>query len=115
MHKDAAKIQGQIFQLTEINGPVFKIKNDPRISPFGRFLRRYSRDELPQLFNALKGDMNVVGPRPMILRDYKGFFEDWHRRRFSMRPGLTCYWLLAGQRTQRATVQGMNAIGYGIY
>lgn len=100
MCKDADKIQGQISQLNEMNGPVFKIKNDPRISPFGRFLRRYSLDELPQLFNVLKGDMNVVGPRPMVLRDYKGCFEDWHRRRFPMRPGLTCYWQVRGRNAQ---------------
>jgi len=63
----------------------------------GRFLRKTSIDELPQLFNVLKGDMSLVGPRPLPVRDYEGFDEDWHRRRFSVRPGITCLWQVDGR------------------
>lgn len=94
---NADKMQNEFIHLNEMDGPVFKIKNDPRITPVGRFLRKYSIDELPQLFNVLLGDMSIVGPRPMALRDYEGFPEDWQRRRFSMRPGLTCYWQVRGR------------------
>jgi len=81
----------------EASGPVFKIKNDPRVTFLGRFLRRTSIDELPQLFNVLKGDMSLVGPRPLPLRDYAGFSQDWHRRRFSVKPGITCLWQISGR------------------
>ena len=81
----------------EVSGPVFKIRNDPRITPIGRFLRKTSIDELPQLLNVLKGDMSLVGPRPLPLRDYAGFNEDWQRRRFSVKPGITCLWQVNGR------------------
>jgi exopolysaccharide biosynthesis polyprenyl glycosylphosphotransferase len=81
----------------EVSGPVFKIKNDPRITAIGRILRRTSIDELPQLINVLKGDMSLVGPRPLPVRDYEGFNEDWQRRRFSVRPGITCLWQVNGR------------------
>jgi lipopolysaccharide/colanic/teichoic acid biosynthesis glycosyltransferase len=87
----------EIEHLNEVSGPVFKIKNDPRITPIGRILRKMSIDELPQLFNVLKDDMSLVGPRPLPVRDYKGFDEDWHRRRFSVRPGITCLWQVNGR------------------
>ena len=83
--------------LNEISGPVFKIKEDPRITKIGKFLRRTSLDEIPQLFNVLKGDMSLVGPRPLPERDYNGFNADWHRRRFSVRPGMTCLWQIKGR------------------
>jgi lipopolysaccharide/colanic/teichoic acid biosynthesis glycosyltransferase len=63
----------------------------------GRFLRKTSIDELPQLINVLKGDMSLVGPRPLPVRDYEGFNEDWQRRRFSVRPGITCLWQVSGR------------------
>ena len=81
----------------KLAGPVFKIKNDPRITPIGKFLRKTSIDELPQLFNVLKGDMSLVGPRPLPVRDYEGFNEDWQRRRFSVKPGITCLWQVRGE------------------
>ena len=83
--------------LNEASGPVFKIKEDPRVTFLGRFLRRTSIDELPQLFNVLMGDMSLVGPRPLPVRDYQGFNQDWHRRRFSVKPGITCLWQIYGR------------------
>jgi exopolysaccharide biosynthesis polyprenyl glycosylphosphotransferase len=97
MVQGAEQILCQLEELNEVSGPVFKIKNDPRITPLGKFLRRSSIDELPQLFNVLLGDMSLVGPRPMAVRDYQGFNEDWQRRRFSLRPGMTCLWQVNGR------------------
>jgi exopolysaccharide biosynthesis polyprenyl glycosylphosphotransferase len=97
MVPNAEKLMGQLEQLNEVAGPVFKIKNDPRITPVGKFLRRTSIDELPQLINVIKGDMSLVGPRPLPVRDYNGFNEDWQRRRFSIRPGITCLWQVNGR------------------
>jgi len=96
---DAEKKMRDIEHLNEACGPVFKIKRDPRITPIGRVLRKTSIDELPQLINVLKGDMSLVGPRPLPVRDYEGFSEDWHRRRFSVRPGITCLWQVNGRNT----------------
>jgi exopolysaccharide biosynthesis polyprenyl glycosylphosphotransferase len=97
MVADAAERQREIEHLNEARGPVFKIRSDPRITPVGRLLRKTSIDELPQLFNVLKGDMSLVGPRPLPLRDYQGFRQDWQRRRFSVRPGITCLWQINGR------------------
>lgn len=94
---DAEKRMKEIEHLNEVSGPVFKIKNDPRITRVGRMLRKTSIDELPQLINVLKGDMSLVGPRPLPIRDYEGFSEDWQRRRFSVRPGITCLWQIGGR------------------
>ena len=97
MVADAEQRQQEIEHLNEASGPVFKIRNDPRLTPVGKFLRKTSIDELPQLFNVLKGDMSLVGPRPLPVRDYEGFDQDWQRRRFSVRPGITCLWQINGR------------------
>ena len=100
MVADAERKLQEIEHLNEVSGPVFKIKNDPRVTPVGKFLRKTSIDELPQLFNVLSGDMSLVGPRPLQLRDYELFTEageDWQRCRFSVRPGITCLWQVNGR------------------
>lgn len=94
---DAEQRIGELERLNEVSGPVFKIKDDPRVTPLGKLLRKSSLDELPQLINVLKGDMSLVGPRPLPVRDYEGFDQDWQRRRFSVRPGMTCLWQIAGR------------------
>jgi exopolysaccharide biosynthesis polyprenyl glycosylphosphotransferase len=87
----------ELEHLNETNGPTFKLRSDPRVTAVGRLLRRTSIDELPQLWNVLRGDMSLVGPRPLPLRDVEGFEEDCHRRRFSVRPGLTGLWQVSGR------------------
>ncbi len=93
----ADKMQESLESLNEAEGPIFKIKEDPRITRVGSFLRRTSIDELPQLFNVLKGDMSLVGPRPLPLRDVTRIDVRWHKRRFSVKPGITCLWQINGR------------------
>lgn len=93
----AEAAQAALEFANEASGPVFKIRKDPRVTALGSLLRRTSIDELPQLWNVLRGDMSLVGPRPLPLRDVSGFQEHCHRRRFSVRPGITCLWQLSGR------------------
>lgn len=96
MIKDAEKKLEEIKHLNEVDGPVFKIEKDPRLTPIGELLRKTSIDELPQLWNVLKGEMSLVGPRPPIPSEVEQY-ERWQRRRLSMRPGLTCLWQISGR------------------
>ncbi len=97
MVKNAEQLQAALENENEIDGAAFKITNDPRITKLGAFLRKTSLDELPQLFNVLIGDMSLVGPRPLPLRDYERFYRHSHRRRFSIKPGITGLWQISGR------------------
>ncbi|MGH9378691.1 MAG: sugar transferase, partial [Terriglobia bacterium] len=96
MRADADLKREELAALNELDGPVFKIKNDPRRTAAGRLMRRLSLDELPQLLNILKGDMSFVGPRPPLPEEVE-HYEGWQRRRLRMSPGLTCLWALEGR------------------
>lgn len=99
MVSDAEQRRAELMAFNEMDGPVFKIAKDPRVTGIGRFLRRTSLDELPQLVNVLKGEMSLVGPRPLPVHEVKQFKDAWQRRRLSMKPGLTCLWQIAGRNT----------------
>ena len=94
---DADRIKAELLHLNEMSGgPVFKMKDDPRITPIGKILRRYSLDELPQLWSVLKGDMSLVGPRPPLVSEYAQF-EEWQKRKLTVKPGMTCLWQVRGK------------------
>ena len=97
MVDDAEKMQPTLENLNESQSPAFKIKHDPRITSVGSILRRSSMDELPQLINVLRGDMSLVGPRPLPLRDYDNGFASWQETRLGVRPGITCLWQVSGR------------------
>ena len=96
MYQDAEARLAELQALNEVDGPVFKMTNDPRITPVGKFLRKTSIDELPQLVNILRGDMSIVGPRPPLPKEVAQY-SDWDWGRLAVRPGLTCYWQVSGR------------------
>lgn len=98
---NAEELKAKLIDKNEMNGPMFKMKEDPRITKVGKFIRKTSIDELPQLINVLKGEMSLVGPRPSLPKEVEKF-EDWMMKRLEVKPGLTCYW----------QVSGRNAIGF---
>jgi len=94
--QDAEAQRAKLEAQNEQSGPVFKMKHDPRITAVGRFIRRYSIDELPQLINIVRGEMSVVGPRPPLPKEVDQY-RTWQMRRLSVRPGLTCVWQVSGR------------------
>ena len=93
---NAEELKENLEEQNEMSGPMFKIKDDPRITKVGKFIRKTSIDELPQLWNILKGDMSLVGPRPSLPKEVEQF-DNWMFKRLSVRPGLTCYWQVSGR------------------
>ena len=97
METDAEQRKSELAAQNEMSGPVFKMKNDPRVTSIGRFLRKFSIDEFPQFYNVLRGEMSLVGPRPLPVDEVKRFDDFAHRRRLSVKPGLTCSWQVSGR------------------
>ncbi len=96
MYRDADQQQADLESLNEASGALFKMRDDPRMTPVGRWLRKYSIDELPQLFNVLRGEMSLVGPRPLPERDFQKL-EEWHKKRYLVTPGITGLWQVSGR------------------
>jgi lipopolysaccharide/colanic/teichoic acid biosynthesis glycosyltransferase len=96
MYREAETRKSEIEKLNEQDGPVFKIRSDPRVTSVGSFLRRSSLDEIPQILNVLKGDMSLVGPRPQMPSEVAQY-EPWHRKRLEVKPGITCLWQISGR------------------
>lgn len=100
MVKDADNLKRMLTAQNEMSGPVFKMMNDPRITSVGRILRKYSLDELPQLWSVLKGDMSLVGPRPPLQSEYEQF-SDYQKQKLAVKPGITCLWQVSGRNEIR--------------
>ena len=98
MVSNAEELLKDISELNEMDGPVFKIKEDPRITKVGKFIRKMSLDEIPQFFNILKGDMTLVGPRPPLVCEVDNY-GDYEMQRLTVKPGLTCYWQIGGRNS----------------
>ncbi len=96
MFENADALKEQLLSRNEMTGPIFKIKNDPRITSVGSWLRKYSLDELPQLWSVLKGDMSLVGPRPPLQTEFE-HFTDWQKQKIQVTPGITCLWQISGR------------------
>lgn len=96
MVNNAESLKSELVEFNEATGPAFKIRQDPRITAIGAFLRRSSLDEMPQLVNVLFGQMSIVGPRPQIPAEVE-LYEPWHRQRLDVKPGITCLWQIAGR------------------
>jgi lipopolysaccharide/colanic/teichoic acid biosynthesis glycosyltransferase len=97
---NADALKAKLLAANEMSGPVFKIRNDPRITPVGRFLRKFSLDELPQLWSVLKGDMSLVGPRPPLQTEFAQF-TDFQKQKMAVTPGITCLWQISGRNDIR--------------
>ena len=93
---NAEELKENLEEQNEMSGPMFKIKDDPRVTKVGKFIRKTSIDELPQLWNVIKGDMSLVGPRPSLPKEVEQF-DSWMFKRLTVRPGLTCYWQVSGR------------------
>lgn len=98
MVENAESMEKDFRSVNEMKGVYFKLKGDPRITPIGGVLRKYSLDELPTLFSVLKGDMSLVGPRPARVHEYEDF-SDWHKKRLAVKPGVTGFWQVSGKNT----------------
>jgi lipopolysaccharide/colanic/teichoic acid biosynthesis glycosyltransferase len=96
MVPDADRLKSELEPLNEMEGPVFKLSNDPRVTPIGAWMRRHSLDELPQLYSVLKGDMSLVGPRPPLVTEYVRF-NDFQKQKLTVKPGITCLWQINGR------------------
>lgn len=112
-------MKAELEHLNEMDGPVFKIRHDPRMTRMGRFLRKTSLDELPQLINVLRGEMSLVGPRPPIPEEVERY-EPWQRRRLSVTPGITCLWQVSGRNKisfaewMKMDMEYIDRLGLGI-